>query len=164
VFAFARKLKGLFPRGDAVLLRPLVRRWHEAALPFIGAVPFEDTWGMFLEAWTRIRHAGGEGPFERLWKKSGAAPGPRVARNYDDPRLRRLVTFLSLLHRHFKGAAFYLDCRRAALLLGVHRNTANRWLSVVLVADGVLELVTRGSKAKGLANEWRFIASMKSGG
>jgi hypothetical protein len=100
----------------------------------------------------------GEGPFDQLWAKSATAPGPKVARNYDDPRVRRLVVFCWLLHRHARGETFFLDCRRVAALFGVHPTTAWRWLSLVLVADGVLQLVARGSKATALANEWQYIA------
>jgi hypothetical protein len=157
-FAFARRLKSLPGTRDAdpARLRPILRRWHEAASKTMPGVPFEDTWALFLEAWPRVVFAAGEGPFEQLWAKSAKTSGPKVAREYDDPRMRRLVVFCWLLHRHSTGGTFFLDCRRVAALLGVHRSTAWRWLSLVLVADGVLQLVASGSKAAARANEWRF--------
>jgi hypothetical protein len=145
--------------AEAARLRPLVRRWHDAALPFMGQVAFEETWACFLEAWPRVKHAAGAGPFEQLWEKSATAPQPGAARAYDDPHLRRLVTFCRLLHKHAKGRPFPLDCRRVALLLGVHRNKVWRWLTLVLAADGVLQLVAPGNWSQGRANEYRYVES-----
>jgi hypothetical protein len=124
----------------------------------MGKVPFEDVWASFLEAWPRVKYAADNGPFERLWAESATAKQPRAARAYEDPRLRRLVTFCWLLQRHAGGFPFPLDCRRIGLLLGVHRNRVWRWLALVLVADGVLELVAHGDWTQAKANEYRFVA------
>jgi hypothetical protein len=162
VFTFARYLKGLLGTRvvAAARLRPILRRWHKAASSGV-RVSFEDVWALFLEAWPRVLIPAGEGPFDKLWAKSATAAGPKAAANYDDPRVRRLVTFCWLLHRHVKGGTFFLDCRRVGALLDVNPTTAWRWLSLVLVADGVLQLVARGSRATARANEWRYIADRR---
>ena len=52
---------------------------------------------------------------------------------------------------------FYLDCRTAGRLLGIHYVLANKWLRL-LVMDGVLSLVSRGIRNK--ASEYRYIADL----
>jgi hypothetical protein len=160
LWGFVRRLKALPQTRDLApaALRPVVRYWHDAARAAAGGdLAFEETWGRFLEAWPRVEHAAGAGPFDRLWEESAAAKQPRAARGYDDPRMRRLVTFCWLLQRHAGARPFALDCRRVAALLGVHHATVWRWLRLVLVSDEVLRLVARGSRATARANEWRFI-------
>jgi hypothetical protein len=62
------------------------------------------------------------------------------------------------LQRVAGAGPFYLDCRTAGRLVGVHHTTAWIWLTTVLPADGILEVGARGSQATGKANEYRYIA------
>ena len=54
---------------------------------------------------------------------------------------------------------FFLDCRTAGRLLEVTHVTAWNWLTG-LVGDGVLVLVSSGSRVSKKANEYRYVLQL----
>jgi hypothetical protein len=159
LFALARRLKALPHLADADLacLRPLVRRWHELALPVIRTKPFEESWVDFAEGWRLVKLPAGAGPLEALWAEALAAPLPPAAMGYGDEGVRRLVAFCYRLQRHAGRSPFFLACRTAGALLGTNHVAAWRWLRLLEI-DGVLARVSTGSRAKRRANEYRYVA------
>ncbi len=162
LFALARRLKSLPHLADADLadLKPLVRRWHQLALPVIGTKPFEESWLDFAEGWQRVRFPAGTGPLEALWLRATAEPLPAAALAYEQDGVRRLVAFCRQLQRRAGQAAFFLACRTAGALLGVEHTTAWRWLRLLEI-DGVLRRISTGSKETHKANEYRYIGGLK---
>jgi len=55
--------------------------------------------------------------------------------------------------RHHGTAPFFLGCRKAGEIMGTDRDTAAKRLKM-LVADGVIELVAKGTR--GRASEYRY--------
>lgn len=80
---------------------------------------------------------------------------PECASKYDSAEMRALVALCRELQRGAGNRPFFLDCRTAGRLIGVDRQTANRWLSLVLQADGVLERTRTGTRGKG--SEFRYL-------
>jgi hypothetical protein len=72
------------------------------------------------------------------------------------------VLLLAALCRELQRTAgprpFYLDCRTAGQLLHIHHTTAWRLLTV-LCADGILAAGDKGSRARGKANEYRYLGN-----
>ncbi len=157
LFTLARRLKALPHLADANLgdLKPLVRRWHQLALPVIGTKPFEESWIDFAEGWQRVRFPAGAGPLEALWLQAMAEAPPVAALAYEQDGVRRLVAFCYQLQRHAGQAAFFLACRTAGTLLGVEHTTAWRWLRLMEI-DGVLARVSTGSQKTQKANEYYY--------
>lgn len=164
LFEFARRLKS-FPEFAGLPvkpLRPLVRRWHAAALPVIATKPFETTWFEFGKAWKTVRFAAGRGPVDAAFaaaEKSASVAMPAAALEYEQPKLRLLVCFCRELQRLSGSKPFYLSCYVAGDFLKVTHTTAWEWLKV-LVQDEVLFEVEVGDHAKRRATTYRYLGEL----
>src|SRR5262249_27068959 len=139
-------------------LKPVVRQWYEASRRALEGVSFTDVWAEFTTVYEKVQQPHGEDVFHSLWEQSGhMAPPPEADAYEDDDKVRRLITFCWLLQQNKGSMPFPLGCIDAGRLLGVNPKTANRWLRM-LVADGVLERVGKGSKVTGLASEYRYLS------
>jgi len=160
VFKLARALKGIPSIADRPLpeLKPVVRRWHEAALNFIATPEFEETWCDFVNAWPNVRYALGESTMDTIMETVLTTQPPAEAGHYEAPAVKRLVGLCALLQQQAGAEPFYLDARTAAKLLETEPMTAWRWLRM-LKADGVLVEVEKGKP--GRATRWRWIGGAK---
>jgi hypothetical protein len=158
VFKLARALKAIPALVDADPrdLKPLVRQWHKAALPFITTSAFEETWIDFLKAWPNVRFPLGSDSMAELLAKVLQMDPPEVARQYEQAELRLLVSLCRELQRAAGEGPFYLACRTAGRWLDVDHSTANRWL-FLLVRDGVLAEVSKGGPQTKKASRYRFL-------
>ena len=161
VFELARTLKAIPQLADAprTALRPYVQFWHQLALPVIGTKPFEETWIDFLKGWPRVKFPKGSDPMAEALANAVAAKLPEAAVVYEQEQLRLLVSLCRELQRVSGDSPFFLSCRVAERLLGVHFKTANRWL-FLLVQENVLELVTQGDASSMLASRYRYTADL----
>jgi len=159
IFELARSLKAIpgLAAKSPTELRPIVRVWHMQALSVIETKPFEETWIDFLRAWPEVKFPKGETPMSEALARAAAAKLPVVALKYEQQELRLLVSLCRELQKGSKDKPFFLSCRKAGTELGVDHTTANRWF-FLLVQDGVLELVRKGSEASGKASRYRYIA------
>ncbi len=151
VFDYARRLKGIqgLAGADWATLRPLVRRWHDAALPVIQTKAFEETWSDFITAWGRI-----ETPFNPTLMEDAlqwARENPVAGLDYEHPALRDLVGLCRELQLLHGDKPFFLSCRKAGEVLGVDHRKANAWLNM-LEADGWITAIIKGREGK---NYWK---------
>jgi hypothetical protein len=160
LFDFARSLKGLdeFKTATLVKVKPVVRQWHTAALPFIGTKDFDTTWMEFGYAWDRVRTAMGSDPLAEALIRARAAVLPPEASDYDSENSRLLVKLCIELQRISADQPFFLSCRSAGALLGIDHDCANRML-LMLVRDGILKLVRRGNEHR--ANRFLYTGGAK---
>jgi hypothetical protein len=156
VFEFARALKAIpkvaeLPARD---LKPVVRRWHKAAMPKIATQAFDETWGDFVASWRNVRFALGESPLDQVFQAIQTRQPPPECSEYDTPKVRLLVALCAEL-QHIEGDAdFYLDCRSAAKLLEVDPVTVWRWLKMISEDGFLLEKITG---KPGMATRWRWV-------
>lgn len=164
VFELARALKAIpvLAHADPRALEPLVREWHQRALPFIGTKPFEETWIDFLRAWPRVKYPKGTEPMAQAFARAVNMSPPAVAERYEQPKLKLLVSLCRELQGGAGEGPFYLSVRTAAGLVGVDISTASRWL-FGLEQDRILEIVTRGNQRERKASRFRYIADSKGG-
>ncbi len=160
IFHFARELWAIYGTKDVSpnQLEFHVREWHRRALPFIRTKPFEETWADFLHAWKNAKYPTGQEPISVLYLEALKQPRPECVMRYDTPELRNLVALCRELQRAAGQSPFFLDCRTAGRLIGTDRQRAHRWLTLVLIADGVLELTAKGSR--GRASEYRYLPAL----
>ncbi len=160
MFDLARHLKAIpsLASADLATLRPTVVEWHRRALPFIATTDFTVTWGDFIVAWENVRYAAGEDVVDAAFKRAAAKQPPKkVAALYSERHVLLLASLCREMQRITGDGPFFLDCRTAGDLIGVHFGTAWRLLTIVLPADGILEVGTRGSQVTSKANEYRYI-------
>jgi hypothetical protein len=152
LFELARALKGIIPEAEREALREIVRTWHRLAFPTIRTKDFAESWSDFITAWRRV-----EKPLGASFRAAALADHePAVARRRYDGLLRRLATLCWHLQGQSQGRPFFLSCRKAAAFLNVSPIHACRLLHA-LQFDGVMQLVSKGTKSTGKASEWHFI-------
>jgi hypothetical protein len=159
LFDLARQLKAVPFLASASLpaLRPVVVEWHRRALPFIGTKEFTTTWADFIAAWSKVKVPAGQGAVEEAFRRAvRSEPPAKAAALYDEPPVLLLAALCRELQRIAGAGPFFLDCRSAGRLLGIHHTTAWRLLTV-LCADGILAPGDKGSQASGKANEYRYL-------
>jgi len=161
VFSLARTLKAIPLLTDASwkVLRPYVEYWHQQALPVIETKPFEETWIDFLKAWPKVKFPKGSEPMALALEWARIAELPEEAYRYEQEPLRQLVSLCRELQRVSGEFPFFLSCRTVERFLGVGFKTANRWL-FLLVEEGVLEIVRKGSMVGRRASRYRYVGKL----
>lgn len=158
IFQFCRWLKGNaeFEKCQAGQLKPLVRLWHEKALPTIGTKPFDETWADFCYGWTRVKYPKGSGELKIAVEKALNAQKNLAAEElYEISEVKLLVRVCYELQALRKTEPFWLSWNDAALILGVTKPTVGKWLSM-LEADGVIKKVAEYTAKR--AVRYKFIA------
>jgi len=165
LFRLARGLK--FELSMAAMppsaLKPIVRQWHQAALPVIRTKAFEESWADFLRAWPRARSPLHGDPVSEAAELAKTYPPPPAADAYESNDVRRLVSFVHYLSAlcwdNEDNRVFYLSFAQIERYLEIHRQRAQRFMRM-FVADGLLEEVKRGvpgrAGRKGSATRWRY--------
>jgi hypothetical protein len=133
-------------------LKPVVKMWHDRALPVIGTKDFHTTWSDFAHAWGRARHPLGA-LLTQAFERAKREPPPSVATVYGEkPSL--LVALCWQLSRLEPQGVFFLAMGKAGELLGEQGRQIGRWLEG-LIADGVLKLEKKGNER--VANRYRWM-------
>lgn len=155
LFNLARHLQGVAPGLSRDDLRNVVMEWHQAALPVIGTPEFAESWGDFYRSWVGVRVPYGSVLSKVLagLDRESPIPGPLATLGYQE-RGWLLVQVCRALQNAAGNAPFFLSSRQAGELIDLNHVDASRHLSA-LVADGILELVSRGSGLK--ASRYRFV-------
>lgn len=159
VFELARGLKSMpgFSEADPNVLKEFVRQWHSLALPNISTQPFEDTWIDFLRAWPRVKFPAGLDPMSEILKRAQQASESDWP--YESQGLRLLASLCRELQRAMGAEPFFLSCRKAGSLLGIHHVRAYRWLWL-LENDKIIQTVTKGDRQTQQATRFRYISSL----
>ena len=158
IFHFCRWLKGHpeFENHTAGQLKPLVKLWHERALPFIGTQEFEVTWADFAYGWKRVKYPKGNGALKAAVETALNAETPILTEGmYEKPEMRLLVRICFELQKLQEKEPFWLSWNDTALILGVSAPTAGKWLCM-LEADSIIQKVEEHTHIK--AARYIFIA------
>jgi hypothetical protein len=165
IWLLARALRAVPELAGAELpaLRPVVKQWHEAALPVIRTKAFTQTWSDFIHAWDRVMFPMGVGLAE-IVRRAASSPAPPEAALYEDaPDVRRLVCVCHEAQRATGTGTFFLSCHQAGEILHVDPSTAWRWLRM-LVADGVLVVTQKGTQGpRGKATRYKYVGVRRGG-
>ncbi len=154
LFTLARYVKGTRPDATREQLRAIAREWHRLALPVIGTKEFSVTLTDFLRGWENVKHPHGATLNTIIESIDFSAPLPAgiEALGYG-PAANRLVQICAALQAHEGDEPFFISSRQAGELIGLHFTDASKVLAA-LVADGVLELVKRGTGR--MASRYRY--------
>ena len=143
IFYFCRWLKGVPELADLPVkeLKPIVREWHQKALPVIGTKSFMDTWADFTYGYKRVKWPKGDDTLEKAVQLALKAQDilPE-AEDYDSTEGQYLIRICYELQKLQGKEPFWLSCRSAGGILGVSHETANKYLQM-LVTDDVLKVL-----------------------
>jgi hypothetical protein len=162
LFILARKLKAVAELVEASEeeLLPIVRAWHERALPAIRTKPFEASWSDFCRQWGLVQH-----PANSAVEVAAALAGHQVwpeSSRYVDPRLRFLASICWHLQRYTGEESFFVSTRDAAAVLGLTGSSApmRAWRLLKRLERDLIRCVRRGvPKPGGRATEYLWIGS-----
>jgi hypothetical protein len=155
LFDLARGLKHNCGLADAsfATLKPLVRRWHALALPYIDTKAFDASWSDFVRQWNKANiplDVDVEG-----WAFAQAKEClPPAAAEYDTPEVKLLVGICWHMSSLNPAGRFYLSSHKAGGLLAVSHDRALSWLRM-FCADGILEITERGNERR--ATRYRYL-------
>lgn len=141
---FAGILKAIPGYADKPLkaLKPVVRQWHQKALPTIETKAFDPTWSEFVAAWPGADADKAMAAVAVPFKRAKHAPDPSICADYDDANTRLLVRWCRELQRDHGQEPFHLACRTAGFFIGMSWRTASARLKM-LVADEVLAIAVK---------------------
>jgi len=156
LFDFARSLKSIIPAAGSSELKPIVREWFTAALPFIRTKEWSVTWEDFVAALESVRHAT-RGKWDELVLASRSS---KLDTGDHDGAVAAILRLAAVLQQHHgDGVPFPLSCRKAGEAAGISHERAARVLKM-LVFEGSLELVSpAGIKGSRVAATFRFGAT-----
>ena len=140
-------------------LKPIVRQWHQRALPMIGTKPFDDTWADFCCGWPKVKYPKGEDTVRKAVQKAlDAQDTLPEAEQFDSDDVKLLIRVCYELQQLTTPKAFFLSCRKAEGFLGVSHQMANKYLNM-LVEDEILHIEekhtpTRATRYKYAGPSW----------
>ena len=146
LFRLARVLRAKFPDASAEACRQIVQQWHDLSLPYIRTKEFAISWAEFKVAWVKIKYPMGS-------TLTGILSGEDVditaiAQRFGYGKTTQALLQICLkLQRNSPETPFFLSVRTAGGLLGIHHTDACRLMGL-LVSDGLLDLVSKGSGLK----------------
>ena len=158
IFKLARALKGIVPNATPTQLRNILGRWHDLALPHIRTKDFGESWADFVIAWERVKRPVGES-FAAAAAAAESLVLPGIAAGYDG-HLYRLARLCAALQAQAGDRSFFLGVRETAGYLGIDKGPAWRLLKA-LQFDGLLKLVTRGSKSAERSSEFYYLGELE---
>jgi hypothetical protein len=158
IFDFARRLKGIPGLDDsATALNSYIAEWHRQALPVIRTKDFLTTQIAFWDSWKNAKTPLTDEGFWGLINESLKSPDPKWFENWFFPPCgKRLFRVCQALQQHAGSEPFYLSARKAGEAVGVAAKDGHALLKL-LVRDGRLQMVEKGTYKDGMATTWRCL-------
>jgi hypothetical protein len=146
LFRLARVLKAKFPDSSYEVCREIVRKWHHLSLSFIRTKEFTISWAEFKVAWEKVKYPMGS-TLDSILRGEDVDVTEIAQRFGYGKTMQALLQICLKLQGNSRDAPFFLSVRTAGGLLGIHHTDACRLMGL-LVSDGLLDLVSKGSGLK----------------
>ena len=156
LFQLAREVKTIigFDEPFDNECKSVVVEWHKQSGIHLKDESIDILWAQFKTSWNKIKYPTGDAIFLTLIRKAESFQYPPICNDYEDVG-KDLTRLCAVLDTYWSPEPFYLSCRHAECVFGYsHAKMAT--LLELLVLDGVLELVKKGSM--GRASRYRFLA------
>jgi hypothetical protein len=156
LFQLTREVKTIvgFEKPIDDTFKPIVKAWHKQSGKHLEDESIDILWAQFKTSWDKIKYPTGDAIFLTLIRKAECSEYPPISKNYQDVA-KELIRLCAVLDAHWSPEPFYLSCRHAELLFGYSHAKMAKLLEL-LVLDGVLELVKKGSM--GRASRYKYLA------
>jgi hypothetical protein len=138
-------------------LKPMLRAWHQKALPNIEHKDFDWTWAQFVEAYRNVDPARCIDAVDEAMKRADASELPPEALQYDSLENRRLVALCAVMSRDSKDGVFFLSCRKAAKVIGMTDHTQAARMLKMITADQILMVTKPGGPDTNKATRYRYL-------
>lgn len=162
VFRLCRYLRtAVDPQRPSHELRPYLRLWYDACAEVLADdenhngekldLTFDDACAQLAYLWdgNRVQHG-----IVDFWGLIAAMPEADVAKAYDAPHVRKLVSALYHASRRTQDGTFHLSQADAGRIMGKSQ-PAGRYAIALLIADGLIEQVSKGHTGKNPTYKWR---------
>jgi hypothetical protein len=155
IFDFAQHLRTVYDKAtDPDALWCHVEDWHQAALPYIRTMGFDETWRDFCHAWASVESPAGS----TLAMVEQMANEDSFSLGLADTKLDRVARLLRAAARiHDKFANVFIYFRTMGKSVGLSA-VAARKIAYRLVDLGLLAVVEKRTAAtRGRATVWRWL-------
>jgi len=157
LFQLTREVKTIvgFEKPIDDTFKPIVEAWHKQSGKHLEDELFDILWAKFKTSWNKIKYPTDNEIFVKLLEIAEQSQFPPICNVCKDDVTKELIRLCAVLDAYWSPEPFYLSCRQAELLF-VHSHAKMAKLLELLVLDGVLELVKKGSM--GRASRYKFLA------
>ena len=157
LFRLAREVRTIvgFDRPIDDTFKSIVGAWHEQSGIHLEDELIDILWAQFKTSWNKIKYSTDNETFVKLLEIAEQSQFPPICKDCHDDVTKELIRLCAVLDAYWSPEPFYLSCRHAELLFGYSHAKMAKLLEL-LVLDGVLELVKRGSM--GRASRYKFLA------
>ena len=156
LFRLAREVKTIigFDKPIDNGYKSVVVKWKSQSGTHLEDESIDILWAQFKTSWDKIKYPTGDAIFKTLIRKAESSTYPPICNDYEDVA-KDLIRLCAVLDTHWSPEPFYLSCRDAEHLFGYSHAKMAKLLELI-VLDGVLELVTKGSMRR--ASRYKFLA------
>jgi len=156
LFQLAREVKTIIGFDETFdnRCKSVVIEWHRLSGKHLKDESIDILWAQFKTSWDKIKYPTGDAIFLTLIRKAESSKYPPICNDYEDVG-KELIRLCAVLDTHWSPGPFYLSCRLAEEMYGFSHAKMAKLLEL-LVLDGVLELVKKGSM--GRASRYKFLA------
>lgn len=162
LFTLARGVKAVELARDRPAteaeLRDVFAEWYAMARPHLKReLGADDYWFEFMEGYENVKHPLGRGVMETAWQKATTCEPPKEAKQFEDLKLRQVVSLCRELWVLRNQNPFFLSCRTVQRLLAHPGHVrAARWLRGLCRAK-ILAVTEAGGPATGKATRYRYL-------
>jgi len=149
-YRLAVQLRGLYETTKEA--KPTLREWHQRADFALRHWTWASLWLFVTSVWDQIEFPGGLPKVVELAAEMPAWPEFDDLRE-DQPGLELLANCCVLLARLNPDGVFFLSCRTAGEMTGVHFTTAAMYLKS-LCGLGIIEIAAEPDRQEGLATSY----------
>jgi hypothetical protein len=159
IFTLARGIKALEAQGSKFTtdaLKDIFYQWHARAVVYLKQDQTREDYLMeFFQAYHRAKIPLGSGLPQQAWELVQTEPQPPAAAQFENDKLRLLVSFCFQLQRLTGRKPFYLSSRMGAgFLQQPSHTTCDKWLKALCGME-ILKEVKKGDTH--LATEYRYL-------
>ncbi len=156
LFQLTREIKTIvgFEKPFSDTFKTIVGKWHKQSGIHLEDESIDILWAQFKTSWNKIKYSTDNEIFLKLLIIAEQSQYPPICNDYHDVA-KDLIRLCAVLDAHWSPEPFYLSCRQAELLFEYSHAKMAKLLEL-LVLDGVLELVKKGTM--GRASRYRFLA------
>jgi hypothetical protein len=156
LFQLVREVKTIvgFDKSIDDSYKKIAQKWFVKSKPHLNDDPFDIIWAQFMTGWNKVKYSTDSQIFLKLSCIAYSCEYPPICSERGEV-LKDLIRLCAVLDSYWSPEPFYLSCRMAEDEFG-YSHAKMAALLEMLVLDGVLELVKKGSM--GRASRYKFLA------
>ena len=168
LFELARGVRGLKAQSGSSFssekLEEIFNQWHQRNSYLRKGQSREDYYFEYLESLEGVQYPfAQEDVLQSALENARSSTPPPETTHFEDKRMKLLASICRELQLMAGDRAFFVSCRKAAILVG-HKSykTVNRWLiGLSKMNNPLLKVTNRGGPHSNKANRYRYLGTLE---